>query len=111
MGEGAENPSCGWIAMDMGNIALHLLDQERRELYDLESLWTLGAEFDDASRNMEQTESSLDALERLMAVPSLTSLEEEEEEKSMGSDLKRERRARVGGTAKLNSHEAVLPFR
>ena len=25
--EGVENPSCGWIAMDMGNIALHLLDQ------------------------------------------------------------------------------------
>ena len=25
--EGAENPSCGWIAMDMGNIVLHMLDQ------------------------------------------------------------------------------------
>merc|ERR1719331_2532188 len=76
--EGADNPSCGWIAMDMGNIALHLLDQEQRELYDLESLWTVGPEFDDATRNMEQTESSLDALERLMAVPSdTTSLEEE----------------------------------
>ena len=86
--EGVENPSCGWIAMDMGNIALHLLDQvlddhfepvcflsappwalyviidestfivlckrtnlqERRELYDLESLWTVGPEFDDATR-------------------------------------------------------------
>ena len=24
--------------------------QERRELYDLESLWTVGAEFDDATR-------------------------------------------------------------
>jgi len=108
--EGAENPSCGWIAMDMGNIVLHLLDQERRELYDLESLWSLGAEFDDASRNIEQTESSLDALERLMAVPSPTSLEEEEE-KSKDSDSNVERVARVGGTPKLNSHEAVLPFR
>lgn len=27
--------------------------QERRELYDLESLWTVGAEFDDASRFVE----------------------------------------------------------
>ena len=25
--EGGANPSCGWIAMDMGNIALHLFDQ------------------------------------------------------------------------------------
>merc|ERR1712037_786763 len=109
--EGADNPSCGWIAMDMGNIALHLLDQERRELYDLESLWTVGAEFDDASRNMEQTESSLDALERLMAVPSFTSLEVEEEER-IATGSKEGRLARAGGTPKPNrSHEAVLPFR
>merc|ERR1712192_277454 len=104
--EGAENPSCGWIAMDTGNIALHLLDQERRELYDLESLWTVGAEFDDASRNMEQTESSLDALERLMAVPSATSLEDRGE--SIDSDPK----GSPGATPRQNkSHEAVLQFR
>jgi len=109
--EGAENPSCGWIAMDMGNIALHLLDQERRELYDLESLWTVGAEFDDASRNMEQTESSLDALERLMAVPS-GSLEEEEGEESIDSNSKNLTKGSPGGTPKRNnSHEAVLQFR
>ena len=61
-------------------------------------------------RNIEQTESSLDALERLMAVPSHTSLEEEEEKRE-DSDSNVERVARVGGTPKLNSHEAVLPFR
>lgn len=107
--EGVENPSCGWIAMDMGNIALHLLDQERRELYDLESLWTVGPEFDDATRNMEQTESSLDALERLMAVPSDPSLEKEED--NMDSINQEEMLTRGGGTPKDKSHEAVLRFR
>ena len=110
--------------------------QERRELYDLESLWTVGAEFDDASRfvkikkssfesnvtkvfvqvryhfrNMEQTESSLDALERLMAVPSGISLEEEGEE-SIDSNSKNLTKGSPGGTPKRNnSHEAVLQFR
>ena len=111
--------------------------QERRELYDLESLWTVGAEFDDASRfvtkkvssfefnvtkvfvqvrnhfrNMEQTESSLDALERLMAVPSGISLEEEEGEESIDSNSKLLTKRSPGGTPKRNnSHEAVLQFR
>ena len=109
--------------------------QERRELYDLESLWTVGAEFDDASRfvkikkssfesnvtkvfvqvrydfrNMEQTESSLDALERLMAVPSGISLDEEGEE-SIDSNSKLLTKGSHGGTSKRNSHEAVLQFR
>jgi len=110
--EGAENPSCGWIAMDMGNIVLHMLDQERRELYDLESLWTVGAEFDDATRNLEQTESSLDALERLMAVPSEmenTNLVEEKERRSrmdVNCDL-----PLSGRTIKRSGHDAVLPLR
>ena len=60
---------------------------------------------------MEQTESSLDALERLMAVPSFTSLEVEEEER-IATGSKEGRLARAGGTPKHNrSHEAVLPFR
>jgi ribosomal silencing factor RsfS len=25
--EGGQHPACGWIAMDMGNVALHLFDQ------------------------------------------------------------------------------------
>ena len=31
-----------WLAMDLGNIALHLMEQHSRELYDLETLWSLG---------------------------------------------------------------------
>ena len=62
---------------------------------------------------MEQTESSLDALERLMAVPSdTTSLEEdvnmEEEE---GDSNSKEKLTMGGGTPKDKSHEAVLRFR
>ena len=57
---------------------------------------------------MEQTESSLDALERLMAVPSnTTSLEEEEE----GDSNPEEKLTMGGGTPKDKSHEAVLRFR
>ncbi len=33
-----------------GNIAIHLFLQETRELYDLESLWALGPEFDEQSQ-------------------------------------------------------------
>ena len=123
--------------MRLARAKLSINLQERRELYDLESLWTVGAEFDDASRfvtkkvssfefnvtkvfvqvrnhfrNMEQTESSLDALERLMAVPSGISLEEEEGEESIDSNSKLLTKGSPGGTPKRdNSHEAVLQFR
>jgi len=35
-----------WIALDLGNIALHIFSRETRELYDLESLWALGRDCD-----------------------------------------------------------------
>lgn len=35
-----------WIAMDLGNIALHIFSAEARELYDLESLWSVGSQYD-----------------------------------------------------------------
>ncbi|CAH1790138.1 unnamed protein product [Owenia fusiformis] len=38
-----------WKALDLGNIALHLFLQKTRELYDLETLWTVGAEYDPMS--------------------------------------------------------------
>ncbi|KAL5005659.1 hypothetical protein ScPMuIL_016817 [Solemya velum] len=39
-----------WFAMDMGNLILHIFLPETREHYDLESLWTLGPEFDERCR-------------------------------------------------------------
>ena len=65
-------------------------------------------------RNLEQTESSLDALERLMAVPSEmenTNLVEEKErssrmESQVNCDLPLD-----GRTTKRSGHDAVLPLR
>lgn len=35
-----------WIAMDLGNIALHIFSKKARAHYDLESLWCLGEEYE-----------------------------------------------------------------
>lgn len=53
----------GWIAMDLGNIVLHLFTQVKRELYDLETLWTVGGNYDDLTREAHRPT----ALERLMS--------------------------------------------
>ncbi|KAJ1522230.1 hypothetical protein ONE63_002538 [Megalurothrips usitatus] len=44
--EGQRNKSEDWLALDLGNIVLHLFSKKTRELYDLESLWAVGPEFD-----------------------------------------------------------------
>ncbi|XP_075212149.1 ribosomal silencing factor RsfS-like protein, 312 [Lycorma delicatula] len=38
-----------WHAIDLGNIALHIMNKKARIQYDLESLWALGKEFDEKS--------------------------------------------------------------
>lgn len=45
-----------WIAMDMGNIALHIFSKSAREHYDLESLWCLGEEYEKRIRNKDLKE-------------------------------------------------------
>lgn len=35
-----------WMALDLGNIALHIFSENAREQYDLESLWTVGPLYD-----------------------------------------------------------------
>lgn len=35
-----------WMAMDLGNIALHIFSSKVRKQYDLEMLWSVGSEFD-----------------------------------------------------------------
>ncbi|EFA03531.2 uncharacterized protein LOC658939 [Tribolium castaneum] len=35
-----------WLALDLGNIALHIFSREARTVYDLDSLWALGAKYD-----------------------------------------------------------------
>ena len=66
--EGSQDKTAGWYAMDLANIVLHLLTQEQREYYDLETLWTVGPEFDDSTRQLENSgdTSKLSTLEDLM---------------------------------------------
>ena len=66
--EGAQDKQCGWNALDLGNIVVHLLTQEQREYYDLETLWSVGAEYDDNSRQYDNISSTghLSTLEELM---------------------------------------------
>lgn len=42
--EGEKSKS--WMAMDLGNIALHIFSDEARYQYDIESLWSVGREYD-----------------------------------------------------------------
>lgn len=35
-----------WIAMDLGNVALHIFNEKARRKYDLESLWCLGIDYE-----------------------------------------------------------------
>lgn len=38
--------STEWIAIDLGNIALHIFEKQTREKYDIEMLWSVGADYD-----------------------------------------------------------------
>lgn len=49
-----EGKGTDWVAMDMGNIALHIMKPETREMYDLETLWAVGAEFDEKAQVSEE---------------------------------------------------------
>lgn len=42
-----------WIAMDLGNIALHIFDEGKRVEIDLESLWCLGEEYEKRIKNKD----------------------------------------------------------
>uniref|UniRef100_A0A8D9ETQ0 Mitochondrial assembly of ribosomal large subunit protein 1 n=1 Tax=Cacopsylla melanoneura TaxID=428564 RepID=A0A8D9ETQ0_9HEMI len=57
--EGEE--SNDWIAMDLGNIALHVFSSKAREKYDLESLWCLGRDLDFRSNEEQDLISMLES--------------------------------------------------
>lgn len=44
-----------WIAMDMGNIALHIFSADVRKKYDLEMLWSVGAKYDTEANKPEDS--------------------------------------------------------
>ncbi|XP_067216533.1 ribosomal silencing factor RsfS isoform X2 [Linepithema humile] len=43
-----------WIAIDLGNIALHIFSDSARKHYDLETLWTVGSQYDDKTNELEE---------------------------------------------------------
>ena len=57
-----------WIALDLGNIALHFFHGPTRQKYDIEALWALGPELDGKSQReddefddfLKQNQSILD---------------------------------------------------
>ncbi|CAH0404691.1 unnamed protein product [Chilo suppressalis] len=50
-----EGKDCNeWIALDLGNIALHIFSEKTRQLYDLETLWSVGAEYDDLTNKKNE---------------------------------------------------------
>ncbi|KAG0721447.1 Mitochondrial assembly of ribosomal large subunit protein 1 [Chionoecetes opilio] len=49
-----EGKGTNWVAMDMGNIVLHIMKPDTRESYDLETLWTVGAAFDEKAQVSEE---------------------------------------------------------
>lgn len=46
--------SLDWMALDMGNIALHIFSKKARAEYDIESLWAIGAKYDKESNKPEE---------------------------------------------------------
>ncbi|PVD38308.1 hypothetical protein C0Q70_00920 [Pomacea canaliculata] len=54
-----------WFAMDLGNIAVHIFKAETRQHYDLETLWTLGPEFDDPRHYADNETTNLSPAEQL----------------------------------------------
>ncbi|CAH1117485.1 unnamed protein product [Phaedon cochleariae] len=49
-----------WMALDLGNIALHIFSMEARIVYDLDSLWALGSEYDNEFNKPEPVSEMLE---------------------------------------------------
>jgi len=64
-GEGLKG-NITWISLNLGNITLHLMLQDTREYYDIESLWAVGPEFDELMQVKEEKYANL--LDELMSL-------------------------------------------
>ncbi|KAK9509912.1 hypothetical protein O3M35_004801 [Rhynocoris fuscipes] len=59
-----EGTNSDWIAIDLGNIVVHLMMESIRETYDLESLWAVGAKYDLKSNTVSSNEEVLQLLKK-----------------------------------------------
>lgn len=55
--EGANSQE--WIAIDLGNIALHLFLSKVRQKYDIDMLWSIGPEYDTETNKPEESLTEL----------------------------------------------------
>lgn len=44
-----------WIALDLGNIALHIFSASARQRYDIEQLWALGSQYDSETNKIDES--------------------------------------------------------
>jgi ribosome silencing factor RsfS/YbeB/iojap len=52
-----EGKDCkNWMCLDLGNIALHIFNKQSREHYSLETLWTLGEEYENRTKSFDKVE-------------------------------------------------------
>lgn len=52
-----EGKECkNWMCLDLGNIALHIFSKSAREHYSLETLWTLGEEYEKRTNRLDKVE-------------------------------------------------------
>lgn len=49
-----------WMAIDLGNIALHIFSKKTRRHYDIEQLWALGSNYDTESNKEDETLAKLE---------------------------------------------------
>ncbi|XP_064646622.1 uncharacterized protein LOC135499661 [Lineus longissimus] len=77
-----------WVAMDFGNIALHLFMPAMREIYDLESLWALGGQYDKQTKQQDDAYAFL--FDQQAAVPGVSKDLDQSSPTAFNSDPKQQ---------------------